>query len=139
MGVGKYFDVQLNKIAMDFGNFAAKGKFAAKGNAAKKQKQRKRITWLAEKYDFEPDLTLPKKGLTDTSPILRVGAVCCDCRLAPKTCPGESGLLLKLIHEGKEVAIDQDARKIPETVRAVLEMMGYVKSGEATPEVFGVS
>eukprot|EP00931_Biecheleriopsis_adriatica_P008172 TRINITY_DN109398_c0_g1_i1.p1 TRINITY_DN109398_c0_g1~~TRINITY_DN109398_c0_g1_i1.p1 ORF type:complete len:225 (-),score=60.97 TRINITY_DN109398_c0_g1_i1:71-745(-) len=137
--VGKYFDVQLNKIAMDFGNFATRGKFAAKGKAGKAQKQRKRIQWLADKYDFQSDLNLPKNGLTDTTPLLKVGGVCCDCATVPKKCSGGSGLALRLIHDGKEVTVDQDARKIPETVRGVLEVMGYVKPAEAVPEVFGVS
>ena len=42
--VGKYFDVQFNKIAKDFGNDPPKGK---KGKA---QKQRKRFEFLAEKF-----------------------------------------------------------------------------------------
>mmetsp|Transcript_5913 Transcript_5913/g.16830 ORF Transcript_5913/g.16830 Transcript_5913/m.16830 type:complete len:222 (-) Transcript_5913:26-691(-) len=137
--VGKYFDPQVNKIAMDFGTFAKRGKFAAKGKAGKAKKQRKQITWLADKYDFLPDLTLPKKGLSDTAPLLRVGAVCCDCDRVPAKCPGKPGLALKLVHGGKEVAVEQDVRKIPETVRAVLELMGYAKPGEVLPEVFGVS
>merc|ERR1719265_2758051 len=45
--VGKYFDVQVNKIAMDFGNSAARGKFALKGSQSKAKKHRKQITWLA--------------------------------------------------------------------------------------------
>eukprot|EP00927_Polykrikos_kofoidii_P055942 TRINITY_DN50123_c0_g1_i1.p1 TRINITY_DN50123_c0_g1~~TRINITY_DN50123_c0_g1_i1.p1 ORF type:complete len:221 (-),score=46.98 TRINITY_DN50123_c0_g1_i1:52-714(-) len=137
--VGKYFDVQLNKIAMDFGTFAVRGKFAAKGSAGKPKKHRKRIEFLADKYDFQNDLTLPEKGLTDKTPLVKVGGVCCDCALVPKSCPGESGLLLRLIHEGKEITLDQDVRKIPETVRGVLEAMGYVKLAEAKSEVFGVS
>eukprot|EP00933_Yihiella_yeosuensis_P080967 TRINITY_DN94495_c0_g1_i1.p1 TRINITY_DN94495_c0_g1~~TRINITY_DN94495_c0_g1_i1.p1 ORF type:complete len:228 (-),score=40.66 TRINITY_DN94495_c0_g1_i1:339-1022(-) len=137
--VGKYFDVQLNKIAMDFGNFASRGKFAAKGRSGKPQKQRKRIEFLAEKYDFQNDLTLPKKGLSDKSPVLRVGAVCCDCEVVPAKCDGHSGLVLSLIQDGKEVVLESDVRKIPETVRGVLETMGFVKHGEKTPEVFGVS
>jgi len=137
--VGKYFDVQVNKIAMDFGNFAQRGKFAAKGSQSKAKKHRKQITWLADKYDFTPDLTLPKKGLSGTDPLLKVGAVCCDCGARPKMCPDGSFLVGKLIHGGKEITIDEDVRKIPETVRAVLEAMGYVKVAEKRPEVFGVS
>merc|ERR1740123_1450746 len=71
--VGKYFDVQLNKIAVDFGNFPPKGK------ADKAKKQRKRLSFIADKYDFSDALTLPKKGLSDTGPIIKVGALCCDC------------------------------------------------------------
>jgi len=137
--VGKYFDVQLNKIAMDFGSFAARGKYAAKGKSGKEQKQRKRVKFLADKYDFQNDLTLPKNGLSDTSPLLKVGAVCCDCETVPTKCKGGSGLVLVLVHGGREVTLETDVRKIPETVRAVLEAMGYVKPGEAMPEVFGVS
>mmetsp|Transcript_82066 Transcript_82066/g.254774 ORF Transcript_82066/g.254774 Transcript_82066/m.254774 type:complete len:221 (-) Transcript_82066:166-828(-) len=137
--VGKYFDVQLNKIAMDFGNFAKRGKFAAKGKAGKAKKHRKQIVWLAEKYDFEADLTLPEKGLADTTPLLRVGAVCCDCGTPPEKCPGRPGLTLKLVRRGAEVPIEQDVRKIPETIKAVLEAMGYARPGEKLPEVFGVS
>mmetsp|Transcript_110480 Transcript_110480/g.219656 ORF Transcript_110480/g.219656 Transcript_110480/m.219656 type:complete len:223 (+) Transcript_110480:67-735(+) len=136
--VGKYFDVQLSKIAMDFGNFASRGKYAAKGKAGKPQKHRKRIQFLADKYDFQGDLYLPKKGLSDTSPVVKVGAVCCDCSVVPATCPGK-GLALRLIHGGKEINVEQDARKIPETVRGVFEAMGLVKPGEKLPEVFGVS
>merc|ERR1711871_65374 len=133
MGVGKYFDTQVNKIAMDFGNFPPKGK------KEKAKKQRKRIQFLGDKYDFEKDLTLPKKGLSDTDPILKVGVVCCDCATVPSNCPGGSGLVLVLIHGGKEVKLDLDVRKIPETVRGVFETLSYVKPAEALPEVFGVS
>merc|ERR1711871_1424574 len=78
----------VNKIAMDFGNFPPKGK------KEKAKKQRKRIQFLGDKYDFEKDLTLPKKGLSDTDPILKVGVVGCDCATVPSNCPGARGWCL---------------------------------------------
>merc|ERR1711972_337785 len=126
--VGKYFDVQLNKIAKDFGNDPPKGK------KSKAWKHKKRIDFLADKYDFTNDLTLPKKGLSDTSPLIKVGGVCCDCSPVPAKCEENSGLVLVMFHNGKEIKLAADVRKIPMTVREVLEQMDYVKPGEPVPD-----
>mmetsp|Transcript_50745 Transcript_50745/g.145642 ORF Transcript_50745/g.145642 Transcript_50745/m.145642 type:complete len:213 (-) Transcript_50745:61-699(-) len=131
--VGKYFDVQLNKIAKDFGNDLPKGK---KG---KTKKHRKRIEFLADKYEFLNDLTLPKKGLSDTAPLMKVGAMCCDCAIVPAKCHGRSGLELNLIHAGQETKLELDVRKIPETVQGVLAHLNYCKPRQVVSDGFGES
>lgn len=131
--VGKYFDVQFNKLAIDFGNDPPKGK------KAKTRKHRKRIEFLADKYEFVADLTLPKKGLSDSTPLLKAGAVCCDCEIVPAKCEGHAGLHLALLHDGKEEKLELDIRKIPKAVRGVLEHFGYVRVGEEVPDGFGES
>lgn len=65
----------MNRVAMDLGNEPPEKSKALKNP----KKQRIRIKDLAEKYNFEANI--PKKGLEDKGkePLLKVGAVCCNC------------------------------------------------------------
>merc|ERR1712078_819801 len=103
------------------------------------KKLRKRLEFIADKFDFTSDLTLPKKGLSDTGPLVKVGAVCCDCATVPTKCEGRDGLELALIHAGKESKLEVNVRKIPDVVIEVVVRMGYSNPVEKLPDVFGVS
>merc|ERR1719324_2316360 len=66
----------MNRVAMDLGNEPPE---KSKSLKKKPKKWRARIKSLAEKYEFEAHI--PKKGLEEKGkePLLKVGAVCCDC------------------------------------------------------------
>lgn len=81
------FDLKevLNRVATDLGNEPSDKSKALK----KQQKQRERLTSLAEKYEIQ--LELPKKGPFGMDPLAKVGGICCDCGDAEGFCAGAIG------------------------------------------------
>lgn len=122
----KYVDERLNKIAKEFGNYAPKG------HPGKAKSHQKRIEFLADKYAFTDQLTLPKKGLDAKDAIVKVGAVCCDCGAIPKKCQGRTtgGIVENevpvLVKDGEEILLDDvDVHKTGETVQKIFERLNY--------------
>mmetsp|Transcript_99065 Transcript_99065/g.288987 ORF Transcript_99065/g.288987 Transcript_99065/m.288987 type:complete len:195 (+) Transcript_99065:41-625(+) len=117
----------LNRAAQDLGNEPPE----KSKSLIKTKKQRSRLKDLGEKYEFE--VQLPKKGPTSSDPIVKVGAVCCDCGTPPSLCEGRSGLLF--IKDGKEEAISADASDPGAVVKLALRKLGYMKAADKEGEL----
>eukprot|EP00747_Dinoflagellata_sp_TGD_P167462 gnl/TRDRNA2_/TRDRNA2_191918_c0_seq1.p1 gnl/TRDRNA2_/TRDRNA2_191918_c0~~gnl/TRDRNA2_/TRDRNA2_191918_c0_seq1.p1 ORF type:complete len:192 (+),score=60.38 gnl/TRDRNA2_/TRDRNA2_191918_c0_seq1:65-640(+) len=118
-------DEKVNKIAVDLGNHPPDA--ASKGA---KKKEKDRLKFLADKYDFKNELKLPKKGLTGTDAVLKVGAVCCDCATVPEKCADHDGLYL--VQAGKETSVGNDISDIGASMKSIFDKLGYLKGSKST-------
>lgn len=121
----------LNRMAIDLGNEPPE---KSKNLKKAPMKQKARIKNLAEKYEFEAKI--PKKGGTGKEPLLKVGAVCCNCDdQVQKVCETkERGL--RVVRPGKADNIMPGglaAVAVPDTqemMKFVMGALGYVKGSE---------
>merc|ERR1712228_438002 len=118
----------MNRVAIDLGNEPPK---KSKQMKIDKKKQRKRIKDLAEKYEFEA--VLPKKGLEEKGkdPLLKAGAVCCDCGKEYEVCKAR-GIGVRLLLPGREDRVmtdstDVDSLKSEDIVKFVMGELGFMK------------
>jgi len=100
----------------------------------KPKKQRARIKDLAEKYEFEAHI--PKKGLEEKGkePILKVGAVCCDCAAEPQKVCDSKSTEVRIVRPGLEDIAMPDGKanlgNAGEVVKFLMGELGFVKGYE---------
>jgi len=119
----------LNRVAIDLGNEPPQ---KSKQMKLEKKKQRKRIKDLAEKYEFEA--VIPKKGLEEKGkePLLKVGAVCCDCGQTEYEVCKARGAGVRILQPGKQERVmadstDVDSLVAEDIVKFSLGEFGFVK------------
>mmetsp|Transcript_51112 Transcript_51112/g.141569 ORF Transcript_51112/g.141569 Transcript_51112/m.141569 type:complete len:196 (-) Transcript_51112:133-720(-) len=117
----------LNRIAQDLGNEPPE----KSKSLIKTKKQRSRLKDLGEKYEFEVEL--PKKGPAGSDPLLKVGAVCCDCGTPPKLCEGRRGLFF--VKAGKQEPLAAPVGQPGDVVKLALQKLGYVKAAKRDSEL----